>query len=176
MGHNGIRNFKRLMQKARFGIVLIKEIQDISILQLIVLKKQYYVKKVKSFNVENNFSCFSCSMDTTREKSQYMSDLFRAICNLNICVRKTYPSLSRDTPWCCISGSDVACLPWDSPLILSHFLSHNISLYVSGYHFHKQLNTEKKRKQNIGVVQFLLNSLYMYPYRYSLRPYEQLFG
>jgi len=50
--------------------VLIKEIQDISILQPIVLKKQYYVKKANSFNVENNLSCFSCSMDTTREKSQ----------------------------------------------------------------------------------------------------------
>ena len=47
MGHDGIRNFKGLMLAARFGIVLIKEIQDISILQLIVffflnitLKKQ----------------------------------------------------------------------------------------------------------------------------------------
>lgn len=36
MGHDGIRNFKGLMLAARFGIVLIKEIQDISILQLIV--------------------------------------------------------------------------------------------------------------------------------------------
>ena len=50
--------------------MLIKEIQDISILQLTVLKNIYYVKKVNNFNVGNNLSCFSCSMDTIREKSQ----------------------------------------------------------------------------------------------------------
>ena len=50
--------------------MLIKEIQDISILQLIVFFFKYYVKKVNSLNVENNLSCFSCSMDTTGNKSQ----------------------------------------------------------------------------------------------------------
>ena len=92
-----------------------------------------------------------------------MSDLFRAIRNLNICVRKTYPSLQQDTPWCCIFRFYVACLPWDSPLILSHFLSHNISLYVSGYHFHKQLNTEKKETEywrcSIFIEKFIHVSL-----------------
>ena len=59
--------------------MLIKEIQDISILQLIVFFFKYYVKKEKSFNVENNLSCFSCNMDTIREKSQLVISSGRSV-------------------------------------------------------------------------------------------------
>ena len=60
--------------------MLIKEIQDTSILQLIVFFFfKYYVIKANSFNVENNLSCFSCSMDTIREKSQLVISSGRSV-------------------------------------------------------------------------------------------------
>ena len=52
--------------------MFIKEIQDISILRLVILKKKtkkknnITLRKVNSYNVENNLSC---SMDTTGDKS-----------------------------------------------------------------------------------------------------------